>query len=658
MKNIIINIANLYKFQKNNNQNISFPAIDIFVEVLAELTMDGEYGSYGKDLINLTNELPHKIEEAMQTSSTWSDQMKKSFLDIVIPKLQQLQVDDVTDKTTIEELPDILQQHIKKCLIATTKKQAELAGKEANELYQTIPSIVADAGLQQTLAGTFDDTKKLCLSAKTCEYSAEAILSFPPQDGGEITDVITTKVLDLSKEVAVTLTAVQDTIGKHLQSIAAAIEKEQKAKSAATGSDDEKIIKKARSAQTILNLEKIKQDLQTKQTELSNIPRMDPVTLGMQGTTESLKDILKEQKKISQKLFAAAKLIHESAIKEKIYTSDLPDAVVELGSKSFGLANLFQLDTNEPNTANIGIFVDKFNVDLDSNDTLDKQQIPTVDKLRDAVTDAVVSKFVETIGLDIEASAQQANQEFKNNLTEALNSVGEKLLSDLKQEEENDRVKISSEEDQQVHDLFADISKDIAKKSLLEQEELGRSKLNQSMNKCFAEMLDNEFHNKQEAIRKDATSKIQEYLRQLAACTKPEEIDGLAGLKTPIQGLLKAATPETIKAIFQAVANNPNISIFDRLKETVQNIDNHEVALGCLGDIAELFKNKLTIAEQKANEVLQAITHANELKDAAEHAIQSSRVDQMAELANDLPHTMTNIFDIVDSLPKGAQSFF
>ncbi len=650
MKNTIINIANLYKFQKNNNQNISFPAIDIFVEVLAELTMDGEYGSYGKDLINLTNELPHKIEEAMQTSSTWSDQMKKSFLDIVIPKLQQLQVDDVTDKTTIEELPDILQQHIKKCLIATTKKQAELAGKEANELYQTIPSIVADAGLQQTLAGTFDDTKKLCLSAKTCEYSAEAILSFPPQDGGEITDVITTKVLDLSKEVAVTLTAVQDTIGKHLQSIAAAIEKEQKAKSAATGSDDEKIIKKARSEQTIFNLKKITEDLQKKQTELNSIAIMDPVTLGMQGTTKSLKNILEEQKKTSEKLFAVAKFVHESAIKEKIYTSDLPDAVVELGSQSVGLANLFQLNNNEQNKENIGIFVDEFNQSL-------SQDILTVYKLREKVADAVIRKFVQTIGSDIELLSQIADQELHEQLDKKLNDLSRELLAELEGQEKSERDDISGDMDKQEDSLFAELN-NIAQKLLLEQEEIGRSKINKSMAQDFADMSERESHNKQEAIRKDATSKIQEYLRQLAACTKPEEIDGLAGLKTPIQGLLKAATPETIKAIFQAVANNPNISIFDRLKETVQNIDNHEVALGCLGDIAELFKNKLTIAEQKANEVLQAITHANELKDAAEHAIQSSRVDQMAELANDLPHIMTKIFDIVDSLPKGAQSFF
>lgn len=647
MKNTIINIANLYKFQKNNNQNISFPAIDVVMEVLAELTMVGEYGSYGKDLINLTNDLPHKIEEAMQTSSTWSDQMKQSFLDIVIPKLQHLQVDDVTDKTTIEELPDILQQHIKKCLIATTKKQAELAGQEANQLYQTIPSIVADAGLQQTLAGTFDDTKKLCLSAKTCEYSAEAILSFPPQNGGEITETISREVGSLSEKLAATLTAVQGAINQHLHSIEAAITKEKETRPSSNLDENEKIIKNARSAQTILNLEKIKQDLQTKQTELSNIPRMDPLTLDMQGTTESLENILEEQKKTSEKLFAVAKFVHESAIKEKIYTSDLPDAVVELGSKSFDLANLFQLDTNELNTVNIEIFVDKFNVDLDGNDILDKQQIPTVDKLRNAVTDAVVSKFVKTIGLDIEASAQQANQELKNTLMNDLLGVKTRLLED---QEASDRAVISSD----MNKEFAGISNI----SLLHEEELKRKKLSNNIFEDFSQMLKDVLESQQEEITQKVTSKIQEYLRQLAACTKPEEIDGLAGLKTPIQGLLKAATPETIKAIFQAVANNPNISIFDRLKETVQNIDNHEVALGCLGDIAELFKNKLTIAEQKANEVLQAITHANELKDAAEHAIQSSRVDQMAELANDLPHTMTNIFDIVDSLPKGAQSFF
>ncbi len=655
MKNTIINIANLYKFQKNKNQNISFPAIDVVMEVLAELVVISEYGSYGKDLINLTNDLPHKIEAAMNDSGDWSAEMKQSFLDIVLPQLKQLQVAGVNDKTTIEELPVILKKHIATCLIATTKKQAELAGQEANELYKKIPEIVQDANLQQTLAAAFEDTKQLCLSAKTCEYSAEAILSLPSQDGGEITEVITTKVADLSKEVAVTLTAVQGTIGKHLQSIAAAIEKEQKAKSAATGSDDEKIIKKARSEQTIFNLKKITEDLQKKQTELNSIAIMDQVTLGMQGTTESLKNILKEQKKISEQLFTAAKFVHESAIKEKIYTSDLPDAVVELGSKSFGLANLFQLDTNEPNTANIDIFVDKFNVDLDGNDTLDKQQIPTVDKLRDAVTDAVVSKFVETIGLDIEASAQQANQEFKNNLTEALNAVGEKLLSDLEQEEANNRANISIDMEQRAHSLFADISKDIAKTSLLEQEEFGRSELNKSMDQDFAAMLERESHNKQEAIRKDATSKIQEYLIQLAACTTPEAIQALDSLKTPIQGLLTEATSETIKAIFTEVADNPNLGTFAHLKEKAQNINKHEAGVGFLGDIEAAFNAKLELAQQKANEVLQVITHANELQNAAEHATQSSQVDQMARLANDLPHIMDNI---VDNLPAGAQSFF
>lgn len=651
MKNTIINIANLYKFQKNNNQNISFPAIDVVMEVLAELTMVGEYGSYGKDLINLTNDLPHKIEAAMNDSGDWSAEMKQSFLDIVLPQLQTLQVAGVKNNTTVEDLPEILTAHIKTCLIATTKKQAELAGKEANELYQTIPSIVADAGLQQTLAAAFEDTKQLCLSAKTCEYSAEAILSFPPQDGGEITETISREVGSLSEKLTKTLKQVQTTISDHLQSIEAAITKEKAVKSAATGSDDEKIIKKARSEQTIFNLKKITEDLQKKQTELNSIAIMDPVTLGMQGTTGSLKDILKEQKKISEQLFTAAKFVHESAIKEKIYTSDLPDAVVELGSKSFGLANLFQLDTNEPNTANIDIFVDKFNVDLDGNDTLDKQQIPTVDKLRDAVTDAVVSKFVETIGLDIEASAQQANEELKNTLMNDLLGMKTRLLED---QETSRRAVISSDMNQE----FAGISNNIAKISLLHEEELKRKELSNSIFKDFSQRLQEVLEGEQEEITQKVTSQIQEYVAKLAACTTPDATKAFASLKKPIQDLLTRATPETIKAIFTEVADNPNLGTFAHLKEKAQTINKHEAGVGFLGDIEAAFKAKLELAQQKANEVLQVITYANELQNAAENATQSSQVDQMAELANDLPHTMTNIFDIVDSLPKGAQSFF
>jgi len=164
MRKTTINISSLNQDVKNQNEDF-LRSMDGIIAVLDSIRQIGKNGSsYGlqNDLIELTNDLPHKLLAALDGNDVWPEWVKQAFLREVkkgLPAetLKKLDGSDYTYSSTgttdaqLAELQQALTDHITFSLNATANKHAELAAKATLVEYDKIAGIVEQSGLKDAV---------------------------------------------------------------------------------------------------------------------------------------------------------------------------------------------------------------------------------------------------------------------------------------------------------------------------------------------------------------------------------------------------------------------------------------------------------------------------------------------------------------------------
>lgn len=682
------NTTNIFDLNKNKIQDhnadflLAMGSVAAVLDSIGKIGKDGSVYGLQKDLIELTNDLPHRVAAAMADSDQWTESMQKGFLELVIPALKEhggsaAQVKGIQEGMAIGELKDALDKHIKGCLETTTRKQAELAGQEVGNLHAGIQdNVEKDSDLKEKLKEVLERTKLFFLPAQQSSdmipiISSQYRTGMTAQENQKLVSQVNglnAKLLEAAREVAAG-------VGEQIRVIEQSIHE--------GGQRNEQLGRKILGLQS--EVEQLEGDLERKEKDVEQIQiNIAILKRSKDESPSSGKDaihhkIVEEQHKLEVAKREADAFRKDIIDKKEHLTKDTvrfnrQDKVNErLKEIRQGLteqqSNIQTITQSIPqDTSDITQVVNQQRLDLSVQKNIAEQVFEAAGKFhRSVVAKTIYEDPSATKMLDVGMEGTGLSNLFTLDPTITATNVGQFILSaNANLPNAQDVNGLRNNVAGSIVDEFCNaIEKQLGKltdEELRRQvEEANKRALDEAKRK-FDEQLKGEMDALQKQLLQELKVEVEAYFEKLASCTSPEAVDRLAVEKQAIEDKFGKATTDTLKELFNTtVAVSDHLDGFEDLKTRARGIQQHDQASAFMGDVPERFKSRLKFAKEQAEEIVEAIRKANELEVEAQAATQSQNVTQMNELANDLPHKIDDILKLSRNYAKssvGAQRFF
>jgi hypothetical protein len=661
----------------------------------------------GMELVNLSNDLPHKVSAVLDNKASWSEQEKKAFLETVWEKLKEagveledLELHPTYNTENLNKVEQAVQQYIKDCLYKVAEKQAMQNGNALNTQRQGIEQIV-DINLSEK--ELYNTIRKMFEIKSVDELEENINKCINDNSTGE--EEIQQNIQDLSIKVEKLEEKIKQLQPDEKLSQDARVEKEKLLKEYhATKSE-------CRSKGTVLQqLTDAKQALEKFKKDNSDI------------TGETIKSVLPELYRLLCKSLIAGNL-------------NLNKAIIDNCTVGAQLANLFT----------VGIEKDKEHIsEFSTNAFLGDKEVDKVDALQEKVMQVIIEDFLEKtkkkqdlvlrqVANDI-AGLQEINQheeKVRNSIYALENFFSEQALglAKLNMMQDTERSDILSKFDTS-YNLITIIDEEFkANNSLLEEEQNAWNKLQTELEEGLNIIIQqaeegakrekveiSEVKGLETALRTTTENLYQidvnrlarakllgdEVLaRELLAKEDKDLFDRLLKQSKENMEVINTANGNELKEKFIAWVNNlyntssvnqlplgdqleeirglssklSDTRISSAIKKALQDTQINHILSGFtdksplltattrfydkgsfhtyLGDISAAFQQRLENAHTNAMNVLSLVSMAHTLSNMG-----TAEPESLIKLANDLPHAIANIIDFGRKSPPGAQSFF
>lgn len=655
MKNTTVNISD---FNHKNHQNADFllamESVRAVLDGLGKIGKDSSLGGLQKDLIELTNESKHRLEDLHKRCEQLTTEGAKNA--VLLELKQQLQHNElltapeiatITGASTIAKIIDTCQEHVKNHANTVSDKDAELRAGEVIEVNEGIPEKVAKSGLLEKLEEQKNVFRVHSKQAKTLSTQIQ-LLTQQMQDP-EHSDKTKVKLQTLTTDNLAAfkqllhepLGFMQRSINRIESSIQQATTEKQHNSSLQTTAQEALDLAtndlKKSSAQlgklfVTMNLLEQKGGPDTTEFKTAKQAYKDQQALrdthmgALQQAKTRLASATAEvkykeqliawlqpiQSEITSKLSELQTMVqgepskdgleainkvlydtHLGILKYEIYDSTIPTLAIDSGKQVANLATLFTVQ--DPNIN-------------------ESQQAKFAGLLGDGV--AIPSGFTE----------------FRHQIVSNTISVyGRAILDQLK-----DKFQLTDDEKEQdkvTIDAAVKQFKDSAIDAVLEEDRAQHDQL------------------------KDAISK---FIALAASADDQTKRDGLRAQKKQIEEMIGGIDSQRIGAdvitkVFKELAGESDINsaIASLQCNDALNVTNHATCMEKLGDIEAAAEQQLDSALQIAQSVIATIQEANKLTEEAT-TLETTR-QALATLTNDFPHIFTKLAEL--TTPE-SQRFF
>jgi len=698
MRKTTINISSLNQDVKNQNEDF-LRSMDGIIAVLDSIRQIGKNGSsYGlqNDLIELTNDLPHKLLAALDGNDVWPEWVKQAFLREVkkgLPAetLKKLDGSDYTYSSTgttdaqLAELQQALTDHITFSLNATANKHAELAAKATLVEYDKIAGIVEQSGLKDAVQPEVAATTQMltALAQHHAEFGVVgASIQGTPQQQQAAMQAGTQIVAKLEQEKI----QLRDKLAQTNQKVAVStkaidadiVQKEQEIKQPKA----ELTIAKQELTAANNKLKEVR--IKLKQAELTAEDLPDGPAKQIENThVTTLKDqetlAIAEVKKVNDKIDKTeaqiANLISETELLKK-QKEILDQTAKDVRTQEQTLGTISFVQANNPGTvvanqqsitaiAEIVTAAHKSAVEhaIFSNKDLVPKLVQngidvfTVSRLfsvpEPGARTAVVKNFTDTIDLiaghnNTIRPTDSTDKAREDAVIEAVATAGKALQNTL-------------------DILVAGNKLDAVTAAQAEAIATAEHAIQDAINSGISEQ--------QALLQQQIINKVKAYTSELSQVTDAAAVPGVvAKHKQAIHDLVvgangnPGATDDTLKKVATALHTDPSVLQFmqfldlgGKLGDLQTNVNDTSFN-SFVGDVDSRLIDTLKIAARQAADVVAAIKKADELQQEAQGATNTATVDPaLQKLSNHLPHTMKKILQWSEQYPKasaGSQSFF
>ena len=675
-----------------------------FLGCLGKLGGDG-IADIGRELVNLSNDLPHKVAEVIGDSSKWSEQEKRVFLQAVwggLGKLNIIQGELSLDPNNIDQqlgtVHEGIKKHIRDQLHQLAAKQAQENGTQLQVQMENTQSIVNSSGLKDKPYDSAGQVLKLDSPQAMKEAVTEAIKA-----NEEKCQSTTAYISELQEKI----NKLDEDIKIQKDNTGLALEREKL----------EQLQQECYKVKSTLQLQKgLLEKLEKSKSELSSF------SLGI-GDSLSIEDV-------KSKIPELYPLVLANDIAMNV---DLHKEILNGCEEGARLANLFTVG-DDADRVNITNFLKNSNINA---------QATSVDELQEKVISEVVGNFYKIIEQDqnlviarisgnqelfkAEELARQALQGMQNLEFERLTSsadikeqeLGERqqlsmqfqnalnaimaasesaardgltktqredwgdlqqLFEQGKQKLELDDLETASRvgvDKEMLGDLLgihrhaSEELEKIKRRELAKEEFLASEELARSLISAGRDFFDNttkfEIQQAKKKIQEQATQHQVTLERDFGAwVTGLSSANDLAALNSAenkkllekIRATASKLSDTDIKNIMNQVLGDDSeiksILLSLPLKDLAPKFtcENKAEFYSCLGDVLAGFTLVMEDAEHRANLILKQVSSANILGQG------QAQQDSLIALANDLPHSIQRIIYLKSHYPPGAKSFF